>query len=174
MIYLISDIHGDINFKGLNDYLNVATDDDLLIVLGDICLNFEKTIENEEFTKFFLSINKNVAFIDGNHENFEYLNRFPIEDWNGGKVRRLSNYVVYMQRGSIYTINKLTFFTFGGCKSSAKWKEMGLYYQGETATEQQYNFAIKNLKKSTLKTPLHCYILNNIYMAFKDTQKLNI
>ena len=63
MIYLISDIHGDVNFKGLQDYLRIATEKDLLIVLGDICVNFEKTEENALFSDFFLSIKKNIAFI---------------------------------------------------------------------------------------------------------------
>ena len=46
MIYLISDIHGDKNFKGLQDYLRIAKDDDLLIVLGDVSLEFENTVIN--------------------------------------------------------------------------------------------------------------------------------
>ncbi len=36
MIYLISDIHANKSFKGLQDYLEIATDNDLLIVLGDV------------------------------------------------------------------------------------------------------------------------------------------
>ena len=78
MIYIISDLHGDKNVKGLQEYLNIATDDDLLIVLGDICLQFADTEENREFTEYFLSLKKNIAFIDGNHENFKYLNTFFI------------------------------------------------------------------------------------------------
>ncbi|MBQ5926880.1 MAG: metallophosphoesterase, partial [Clostridia bacterium] len=94
MIYFISDIHADIRFKGLQEYLKTATDDDLLIVLGDVGLQFENTEENRAFTKAFLSSKKKIAFLDGNHENFAYLNGFPTEEWNGGKVHRLSENVV--------------------------------------------------------------------------------
>lgn len=147
MIYLLSDLHGDKDFAELLNYINTATSNDLLILLGDICLNFENTEENREFTKFFLSIKKNIAFIDGNHENFEYLNNFPEEEWNGGTVRRLTPYIVQLKRGNIYTIENKTFFTFGGCKSSDKWKEMGLWYYGEEPTKSELDIAYSNLKK---------------------------
>ena len=147
MIYLISDIHGDINFKGLQDYLRIATDEDLLIILGDVGVNFEKTEENALFSEFFLSIKKNIAFIDGNHENFTYINSFPEQEWNGGVVRRLSEHIVYLQRGNVYEIDGKTFFTFGGCKSSDVWADMGLWYPEEAATEEECSFARDNLKK---------------------------
>ena len=98
MIYLLSDLHGDINFKGLKEYINTATDDDLLIVLGDIGLKFENTEQNRVFDKEFLKINKNIAFIDGNHENFDYLNSFPEIEWNGGIAGKLSDNIFYLNR----------------------------------------------------------------------------
>ena len=147
MVYLISDLHGDKTAKGLQEYLNIATDSDLLIILGDICLQFEDTEENREFTECFLSSKKNIAFIDGNHENFKYLNTFPKESWCGGEVRRLSKHIVYLQRGNVYELGGKTFFTFGGCKSSDKWKTQGLWNPEEAATEEQYQLALENLKK---------------------------
>ena len=147
MIYLISDIHGDINFKGLRDYLSIATEKDLLIVLGDVGVNFEKTEENALFSEFFLSIKKNIAFIDGNHENFTYIRSFPEEEWHGGVVRRLSEHIVYLQRGNVYEIDGKTFFTFGGCKSSDVWVKLGLWYPEEAATEEECKIAKDNLKK---------------------------
>ena len=89
VIYFVSDLHGDRHFKGFEQYLSMAKDDDLLIILGDVGLNFEKTKENKEFTEYFLSARKNIAFIDGNHENFDLLATFPREEWKGGVVQRL-------------------------------------------------------------------------------------
>ena len=83
MIYVLSDIHGDRNFKGLEDYISKADDNDLLIILGDVGLSFEKTEENRIFTDFFLSIKKNIAIVDGNHENFDYLKKL-----SGGRLVR--------------------------------------------------------------------------------------
>ena len=160
MIYFVSDLHGNQNIKGLQEYLKIATEKDLLIILGDICLKFEDTQKNEEFTKYFLSLKNNIAFIDGNHENFTYLQQFPQEEWNGGVIRRLSDYIVYLQRGNVYTIESKTFFTFGGCKSSAKWAEKGLWSPEETATEKECELAIKSLQKKGLSVD---YILTHKY-----------
>ena len=126
MIYFVSDLYGDINFKGLNEYLEKAGDNDLLIILGDMELEFKDTDENKYFTQRFLSSNKKIAFLDGNHENYGYINSFPEEKWMGGSVHRLSDNIVHLKRGNTYTIDGKTFFVFGGCKSTSKWKEMGL------------------------------------------------
>ena len=147
MIYFISDIHEDLNFSGLTEYIKLATDKDLLIILGDIGLNFQNTEENRKFTERFLQVDKNVAFIDGNHENFDYLNSFPVEDWNGGKVNRLSKNVVRLIRGNVYQIDGFKFFIFGGCKSAPKWKELGLWHDGEEPTKDEYDFALSSLEK---------------------------
>ena len=160
VIYFVSDLHGDRHFKGFEQYLSMAKDDDLLIILGDVGLNFEKTKENEEFTEYFLSVKKNIAFIDGNHENFEYLNSFPEEDWNGGKVRRLTENIVMLKRGNVYTINGKTFFSFGGCKSSPIWKERGLWFYGEEPEKEELDLAYYSLEKNN-----YCidYILTHKY-----------
>lgn len=168
MIYLLSDLHGDINFKGLKEYINTATDDDLLIVLGDIGLKFENTEQNRVFDKEFLKINKNIAFIDGNHENFDYLNSFPEIEWNGGIAGKLSDNIFYLKRGNIYTIKEKTFFAFGGCKSSSSWKQRGLWYPGEEPTEAQLKLAYENLEKHNHKVD---YVLTHRYN--KEIEDIN-
>lgn len=160
MIYLLSDIHGDKDFKGLKDYLKIATDEDLLIILGDTGLMYAEREDYREFTEFFLSIDKNIAFIDGNHENFDYLYSFPREDWNGGKIHRLTKNIVHLERGNIFTLQGKTFFVLGGCKSSDKWKELGLWYPQESPTDTEIHFAKENLLKHGCKVD---YILTHRY-----------
>jgi predicted phosphodiesterase len=145
MIYFISDVHEVINFIGLKRYLEIATENDLLIILGDVGLNFQDTKQNRLFTEQFLSIDKNIAFIEGNHENFAYLDNFPTEKWYGGTVNRLTDKIVRLIRGNIYKIDGYKFFTFGGCKSSKKWKEQGLWHFGEEPTLEQIDFAKNTL-----------------------------
>ena len=55
MIYFISDPHG-VRVDGINAYLSNYKDGDLLIILGDLGIKFEKTEENRKFTEYFLSI----------------------------------------------------------------------------------------------------------------------
>jgi len=160
MIYLLSDPHGDPDFAGIKEYLEKATDRDILILLGDICLNFDGTEENRIFTEQFLAADKPIAFIDGNHENYAYLKSFPKQMWCGGEVRRLSKNVVYLERGNVYEIEGKSFFVFGGCKSSPKWRESGHWYPGEEPTDEEIAFAKENLERRGFTVD---YILTHKY-----------
>ena len=119
MIYLLSDIHaGETSaIDGLRRYFEIAGNDDILIILGDVGVGFEDTEQNREFDELFLSSTKKIAFLDGNHENFAYINSFPEEDWSGGRVHRLTDNIVHLERGYVYEIEGKRFFTFGGWAS---------------------------------------------------------
>ena len=167
MIYLLSDLHqgGEGSMQAFRDYLETAKDEDLLILLGDVCLRLEEAYR--EFDEFFLSSTKNIAFIDGNHENFDYLYSFPEEDWNGGKVHRLTDHIVHLKRGHIFTLEGKTFLAFGGCKSSVRWKERGLWYPQEEPTDEEYALLHENLKKRGNQVD---YILTHKYETGRGTQ----
>ena len=166
MIYLISDPHG-VSRIGIERYLEVCTESDLLIILGDLGLNFQDTEENREFTQWFLSLDKPIALVEGNHENHAFLNSFPEDVWCGGAVHRLSDTIVRLRRGNVYNINGKTFFVMGGCKSSAKWKEMGLWYEGEEPTEEELSLAYDNLKKYNNAVD---YVLTHKYNDYKKKE----
>lgn len=166
MIYFLSDLHGWYESKDFAEYLTQPHEKDLLIVLGDTQLGFPN---NEEFTKRFLSTKNPIALVDGNHENHDFLFSCPTEKWNGGIVNRLSENVVYLRRGNIYTIEGKTFFVFGGCRSSAKWREMGLYFPRQEASEEEYEFAYKNLAKNGNKVD---YVLSHKYSKDRTDQYL--
>lgn len=146
MIYFLSDFHGGECIGELNKYLDEADDSDLLIILGDIGLKFRDTEKNREFDELILSAKKKIAFIDGNHENFDFLETFDMGERYGAPVRVLSENVVWLQRGYVYEIDGNSFFAFGGCKSSDKWKLMGLHWTQEAPTEEQITRAYANLK----------------------------
>lgn len=160
MIWLLSDPHGGENMQGLLQYLETAKEEDLLILLGDVGLKFADTEENRKFDELLLSTDKNIAFLDGNHENFAYVNSFPVEEWRGGKVHRPTDRLVHLMRGNVYTIEDKTFFVFGGCKSSARWKEMGLWYPGEEPEPGEIELAYENLSAHNYNVD---YILTHKY-----------
>lgn len=58
-----------------------------------------------------------VLWLDGNHENFDLLDRLPITSWHGGKVQFLSPSVIHLMRGQVYEIAGKKLFTFGGAAS---------------------------------------------------------
>lgn len=171
MIYLLSDIHGDKNFKGLKEYINTADNSDLLIILGDVGLMYAEKEDYKEFTEFFLSVKKNIAFLDGNHENFDFLYSLPNEEWNGGKIHRLTDNIVHLKRGQVFEIEGKTFFTLGGCKSSEKWEKLSLRFPQEDPTPQEITEAKENLKKHGNKVD---YILTHKYEKDKNATEFSL
>lgn len=147
MIYLLSDLHGELDFAAFDTYLQEDHTRDLLVILGDVGLKLEKTEENEAFTRRFLAAQCPIALVDGNHENFDYLYSFPVEDWQGGKVHRLTPNIVHLMRGHIFRLEGSSFFVFGGCKSSPKWKAQGKWFPQEVPGPEEYARAYASLKK---------------------------
>ena len=112
MIYLTGDTHG--NFDRLHS-LSHLTKDDILIVCGDFGIwNSKWVIDsiNDLGELPFL-----IAFIDGNHENFDMIYKYPIESWNKGIVRRVSSNVIHLERGQVYEIDSYKILTLGGARS---------------------------------------------------------
>ena len=42
-----------------------------------------------------------TLFCDGNHENFDLLSKYPVEEWNGGKVQYAVDYIITHSAPSI-------------------------------------------------------------------------
>ena len=160
MIYFISDLHGGTRIQGLERYFSIYKEGDVLFILGDVGLKFEDTDENRRFTEEFLAIDKPIVIVEGNHENHAYLNSFPEETWNGGKINRLTPNIIRLQRGNIFNIDGESFFVMGGCKSSPKWKEMGLWFDGEEPSREELALAYKNLRRCGNKVD---YVLTHKY-----------
>ena len=102
MIYMMSDLHENMEFGAFNKYISEDHTHDLLIILGDVGLKLQNTEENEQFTQYFLSAKCPIAPVDGNHENFDFLYSFPVEDWNGGKVHKITDNIVHLMRGHVF------------------------------------------------------------------------
>ena len=138
MIFLLSDLHGKLDFEGWQEYQKRTNDDDALILLGDIRLAEPEVADNAIFTETVLSSSKPIWIVDGNHENFDYLNSLPEEDWNGGKVHRLAENVLHLQRGFVYTIEGRTFFVFGGTAPLITQEELKRGYENL----KKHNFCV--------------------------------
>ena len=158
MIWLLSDIHGGKYSKGLNEYLSFCKKEDILIVLGDVELYFDGSDKNNAFSDFFTSLNCNIAIVDGNHDNYDYLEALPIEEWNGGRVHRISDSIVHLMRGHIFDIEGNSFLVMGGCGSTDKWKSTPLWWAREQAGDEELSLAVENLKKRDNKVD---YILTH-------------
>ena len=121
MIYITGDTHGDFrrfsNKKMLRNGVEF-TSDDYIIICGDFGLCWQ---DDRSFTyncEFFLNKPYTVLWVQGNHENYDMIQRFQLEEWHGGKVRHIvRDKVILLERGQVYEIEGKTFFTFGGASS---------------------------------------------------------
>lgn len=118
-VFITGDKHGSFgSLFGLAEK-NELHDSDILIITGDAGYVWDEDYiyRAETLQQLFPGI---IAFIDGNHENFEILNRLEITEWNGGKVHRIGERVLHLMRGQMYSIYGKNYFTFGGARSVDK------------------------------------------------------
>ena len=121
MIYVTGDTHGVFTRfleKRMVDRNLYLTEEDYLIVCGDFGICW---MPDRSFTyncRFFDRVPYTVLWVQGNHENYDMLQEFAVEEWHGGKVRHIvRDKVILLERGQIFEIEEKKFFTFGGASS---------------------------------------------------------
>ncbi len=123
MIFITGDTHGEFkhrfNMENFPEQKEM-TKDDHVIICGDFGGVWDTKGESK-FEKYwfdwFESRSYTLLFIDGNHENFDRLNAYPVKEWHGGKVHELRPHVLHLMRGQVFTIDGKKIFTFGGASS---------------------------------------------------------
>lgn len=119
-VYITGDMHSELypRFNSRNfPQQKEMTKDDFVIVCGDFGIPWADDPQNQHALHELEQRNFTTLFIDGNHENFDLLNQYPVEHWNGGKVHRLNDSMFHLMRGQIFHLQDHTFFTFGGAAS---------------------------------------------------------
>ncbi len=149
MIYITGDTHRTdlVSIHCLCDSRKL-TKDDYIIIAGDFGgVWAEDTLERD--LKPFSDLPATVLFVDGNHENFDLLNAYPIERWNGGKVHKIKPDIIHLMRGQIFEIEGKSIFTFGGATSIDKgWRVEGTsWWKSELPSDSELFEGIKNLER---------------------------
>ena len=96
------------------------TKDDYVIICGDFggVWNVDEESKRETWWMDWLEGRSfTTLFVDGNHENFDRLYVYPVEEWKGGKVHKVRPSVIHLMRGQVYQIDGKKIFTFGGASS---------------------------------------------------------
>ena len=113
MIYVTGDTHGDYSrFK--DPAIKKLRRGDTLIICGDFGFFWNGSRKERSTIKKLTKKRYTIAFLDGCHENFDILEEFPVTEWNGGKARVISDNLIHLMRGQVYTIENKKIFTFGG------------------------------------------------------------
>ena len=153
MIYLVGDIHGKIDIAKLNPKNfpqgNTLTKKDYVIVLGDFGLLWSNNDKERYWLKWLDSRPWTTLFLDGNHENFDMINKLPLIAKFGGIVGKVSDSIYHLRRGEIYIINGKKFFVFGGANSiDKKMRTIGIsWWPEEIPSYAEMNKGLDNLEK---------------------------
>lgn len=177
MIYITGDKHGEYQLGDLKPSAwpagQTLSKDDYLIITGDFGGVFDGDDEDKRVIDFYESLPCETLFIDGNHDNFDLLAKYPVTDWNGGKVQYISPSVIHLMRGQVYTLEGKTFFTMGGATSIDKAYriEGESWWRQELPSVEEYLEADRNLEANGNKVDYvitHCCSARQFYKFNTD------
>lgn len=159
MVYVIGDRHGEADSFCEERLPGQCrwTAEDTVIVTGDFgfVMRGEKNSLPERSKLDALAEKPyTVAFCDGNHEAFPYLEEYPEEIRFGAPVRRIRENVLWLRRGNVYTIEGKTFFVMGGAHSMdrewrLRYQEIcgeRIWFPEELPSAEEYRRAIRSLE----------------------------
>lgn len=168
MVYITGDIHGgfDIDKLFLRDFMP----DDIVIICGDFGfvweIDYPEVVREHQLLNYVLdSISCIILFVDGNHENFERLNKLPRIEKFGAEVGVVRDRCYHLLRGNVYTIEGKTYLAIGGAESHDKkfrkegiswWKEESITLADVAkATEvKEVDYVISHCLPSCMKEKL--------------------
>lgn len=152
-LFVTGDTHGETDWHKLNTKKfpeqKVLTKDDYVIILGDFggvwgLDKSDKYLQTNYSNRKFTTL-----FIDGNHENHDALDSYPVTEWHGGKIHKLTDSLFHLMRGQVFELGGKTLFTMGGAHSSdiEDRKEGVTWWPREMPSLEEYEEAVSNLEK---------------------------
>ena len=124
MIYITGDVHGDIDIHKLSSEEfpegKELTRRDYVIICGDFGLVWDDSSEEKWWHRWLDKKPWTTVWIDGNHENFDLLNEYDIVEWHGAQAQFITGNLIHIMRGSVFELDGVTFFAFGGAESHDK------------------------------------------------------
>ena len=177
--FLKGDIHG--NLFEIIDFINRFNlgKNDNIIILGDCGIAWRKDKKDlDQNIKLWNECGNGVKlyFIDGNHENFNILNSFPIEN-NMGKI---ADNIYHLRRGQVYEFENKKILVCGGADSIDKYRriENFTWWKEETISQEtiddipagHYDYVLTHC------CPRSIFEKNKIYLStlqFLDENKIN-
>jgi len=119
MIYLTGDTHGDFHRFSTKRFpeQKQMTRNDHVIILGDFGGLFNGTAEEEYWLNWLSKKNFTLLFLDGNHENFDLLEQYPLIQFHGGLTHQIRENIYHLCRGQVFHLEDKDFFVMGGAES---------------------------------------------------------
>lgn len=161
MVYITGDIHSDIlKIKNYCNKYNISQDD-TVIILGDVGINFYQNKKDQKNKYQLNNLGPTIFCIQGNHEiRPEHFDTYRIKEYRGGQVFVEDEYpnLVFAKDGEIYNFDGKKTIVCGGAYSVDKWYRICralLQLSGpmidENMLEKSLNFVNGNLKDNDHK-----------------------
>lgn len=154
MIFITGDLHGEHDiFKLSTKCFKIQkelTRQDYLIICGDFGLVWCNSSQERYWLNWLNSKPWTTLWIDGNHENFDTLKSYPVEEWKGGKIQKITENIFHLCRGSIFEIDGKRIFAFGGAESHDKqYRKLGItIWEEELPNEDEIQTGIESLENA--------------------------
>lgn len=152
MVYVTGDIHAN-QRKFVEQIHPCLKNRDSIIIAGDFGFGFwdGELFSEETFYDWIAEQPYTVLVVDGNHENFDKLGKYPIQDWHNGKVHIIRENLLHLMRGKIYdcVAGEKSLFVFGGGYSLDRpYRIKGKsWWPQEMPNEIEYKYAEEKLQK---------------------------
>ena len=147
MIYITGDTHGAYEEFLNRLYQHRIAQGDTVIVCGDFGFIWDSSYHRSILSKLTAEP-FTITFVDGNHENFDLLDTYPVIEWNGGKAHKIADNIYHLMRGQCFEIEGKRFFTMGGAYSTDKYmrKAGENWWKQELPVSDEYKAAEETLK----------------------------
>ncbi|MBQ3489699.1 MAG: metallophosphoesterase [Clostridia bacterium] len=163
-LYVCGDVHQDIDLGKLTSARFAAkglSKNDYVLICGDCGAVWDGRGTDRYLQKWYEKKPWTTLFIDGNHENFDLLESYPVSEWNGGNVHRITPSLLHLMRGQVYTLDGRRLFTMGGASSHDKrYRKEGIsWWERELPCAEEYAEARRNLAAAGNRTDYifpHC------------------
>lgn len=116
MIYVTGDMHVEAS-RFEDKRLKMLKRGDTLIICGDFGFIWDGSSKEKKQLRKLSHRRFNIVFVDGTHENFDLLYRYPVVQWNGGRVHKIASNIFHLCRGETFEIEGKTIFAMGGGES---------------------------------------------------------
>lgn len=118
-VFATGDTHG--NFERFRpEYFHEGqklTKKDTMLICGDFVGVWFGDARDDSVLDWLEGLPFTVAFVSGNHENYDALARYPVEHWHGGRAQPIRPHVLHLMRGQVFLLDGYRFFTMGGAAS---------------------------------------------------------
>ena len=153
MVYITGDTHRE--FERVEEFCEEygTTDDDVLIILGDVGINYYLDDRDNEVKEELSQLPITLLCIHGNHEERpELINSYTEKMWKGGLVYFEEDYpnILFAKDGEIYDFDGRKAIAIGGAYSVDKYYR--LYYNLAWFESEQPDECIKRYVENKLES----------------------